>query len=32
MVLPNTVPDPIEPVNRVMWAFNKGLMGQGNTP
>jgi ABC-type transporter lipoprotein component MlaA/pimeloyl-ACP methyl ester carboxylesterase len=26
VVLPQSVPDPIEPVNRVMWAFNKGLM------
>ena len=26
VVLPKSVPDPIEPVNRVMWAFNKGLM------
>ena len=26
MVLPESVPDPIEPFNRVMWAFNKGLM------
>ena len=25
-VLPKSVPDPIEPLNRVMWAFNKGLM------
>jgi ABC-type transporter lipoprotein component MlaA/pimeloyl-ACP methyl ester carboxylesterase len=25
-VLPKSVPDPIEPFNRVMWAFNKGLM------
>ncbi|MDB6125428.1 MAG: VacJ family lipoprotein [Pedosphaera sp.] len=24
--LPKSVPDPIEPVNRVMWSFNKGLM------
>ena len=24
--LPKSVPDPIEPFNRVMWAFNKGLM------
>lgn len=26
VVLPKSVPDPIEPVNRVMWSFNKGLM------
>jgi ABC-type transporter lipoprotein component MlaA/pimeloyl-ACP methyl ester carboxylesterase len=26
IVLPQSVPDPIEPVNRAMWAFNKGLM------
>ncbi len=26
MVLPESVPDPIEPFNRVMWSFNKGLM------
>jgi ABC-type transporter lipoprotein component MlaA len=26
VVLPKSVPDPIEPVNRVAWAFNKGLM------
>ena len=26
VVLPASVLDPIEPVNRVMWAFNKGLM------
>jgi ABC-type transporter lipoprotein component MlaA/pimeloyl-ACP methyl ester carboxylesterase len=26
VVLPKSVPDPIEPVNRVMWAFNRGLM------
>jgi ABC-type transporter lipoprotein component MlaA/pimeloyl-ACP methyl ester carboxylesterase len=26
VVLPKSVPDPIEPVNRVMWAFNKDLM------
>ena len=24
--LPKSVPDPIEPFNRVMWGFNKGLM------
>ncbi|MFZ1073023.1 MAG: VacJ family lipoprotein [Verrucomicrobiia bacterium] len=26
VVLPKSVPDPLEPLNRVMWAFNKGLM------
>ena len=26
VVLPPSVPDPIEPFNRVMWAFNVGLM------
>lgn len=26
VVLPKSVPDPIEPFNRVMWSFNKGLM------
>ncbi len=26
VVLPKSVPDPLEPVNRVMWAFNRGLM------
>ncbi|MDR3460359.1 MAG: VacJ family lipoprotein [Verrucomicrobiae bacterium] len=26
VVLPPSVPDPIEPFNRAMWAFNKGLM------
>jgi len=26
VVPPKSVPDPIEPVNRVMWAFNQGLM------
>ena len=26
VVLPESVPDPIEPFNRVMWAFNTGLM------
>jgi ABC-type transporter lipoprotein component MlaA/pimeloyl-ACP methyl ester carboxylesterase len=26
VVLPESVPDPIEPVNRVMWDVNKGLM------
>ncbi len=26
VVLPKSVPDPIEPLNRMVWAFNKGLM------
>ena len=26
VVLPKSVPDPIEPVNRAIWAFNKALM------
>lgn len=26
IILPKSVPDPIEPFNRVMWSFNKGLM------
>jgi ABC-type transporter lipoprotein component MlaA/pimeloyl-ACP methyl ester carboxylesterase len=26
VVLPKSVPDPIEPLNRAMWAFNKDLM------
>jgi ABC-type transporter lipoprotein component MlaA len=26
VVLPKSVPDPIEPFNRVMWGFNVGLM------
>ncbi|HSY18118.1 MAG TPA: VacJ family lipoprotein [Candidatus Acidoferrales bacterium] len=26
MVLPASVPDPLEPFNRAMWAFNKELM------
>jgi ABC-type transporter lipoprotein component MlaA len=26
VVLPRSVPDPIEPFNRAMWAFNQGLM------
>ena len=26
VVLPKSVPDPLEPVNRAVWAFNKGLM------
>ena len=26
VVLPKSVPDPIEPLNRVMWNFNVGLM------
>jgi ABC-type transporter lipoprotein component MlaA len=26
VVLPKSVPDPLEPWNRAMWSFNKGLM------
>ena len=26
VVLPKSVPDPLEPFNRVMWGFNKALM------
>lgn len=26
IVLPDLVPDPIEPMNRAMWAVNKGIM------
>jgi len=26
VVLPASVPDPIEPFNRAMWAFNRGLL------
>jgi len=26
VVLPHSVPDPLEPVNRVVWAFNKGVL------
>ena len=26
MVLPPSVPDPIEPVNRAIWGFNRGVM------
>lgn len=26
VVLPKSVPDPIEPFNRAMWAFNRGFM------
>ena len=26
VVLPPSVPDPIEPFNRAMWAFNKGVL------
>ncbi len=26
MVLPPSVPDPLEPLNRVFWGFNRGLM------
>ncbi len=26
VVLPQSVPDPLEPFNRVMWGFNRGIM------
>ncbi len=26
VILPTSVPDPLEPLNRVMWGFNKALM------
>jgi ABC-type transporter lipoprotein component MlaA len=26
VILPSSVPDPLEPLNRAMWAFNRGLM------
>src|SRR4030088_1776286 len=26
VVLPKSVPDPIEPINRALWAFNTGVM------
>src|SRR5882762_1735876 len=26
VVLPESVPDPIEPINRGMWAFNNAIM------
>ena len=26
VILPESVPDPIEPLNRAVWAFNRGLM------
>jgi len=26
IVLPKSVPDPLEPMNRALWAFNKGVM------
>lgn len=26
VVLPRSVPDPIEPFNRVMWSFNRGVL------
>ncbi len=27
VILPRSTPDPIEPLNRAMWEFNKALMG-----
>jgi ABC-type transporter lipoprotein component MlaA len=32
VVLPKSVPDPLEPFNRVMWAFNKALMTDAIKP
>jgi ABC-type transporter lipoprotein component MlaA/pimeloyl-ACP methyl ester carboxylesterase len=32
VVLPESVPDPIEPVNRIVYAFNKGLMAGAVKP
>jgi ABC-type transporter lipoprotein component MlaA/pimeloyl-ACP methyl ester carboxylesterase len=32
VVLPKSVPDPLEPLNRLMWAFNKGLMTDAIKP
>jgi ABC-type transporter lipoprotein component MlaA/pimeloyl-ACP methyl ester carboxylesterase len=32
VVLPASVPDPIEPVNRIVYAFNKGLMAGAVKP
>ncbi len=26
VILPQSVPDPLEPINRVMWGFNKAVM------
>src|SRR5436190_18060543 len=26
VVLPKSVPDPLEPLNRAVWAFNRGLI------
>jgi ABC-type transporter lipoprotein component MlaA len=26
VVLPESVPDPLEPVNRIIWGFNKGVL------
>ncbi|HSH94375.1 MAG TPA: VacJ family lipoprotein, partial [Roseimicrobium sp.] len=26
VVLPESVPDPLEPLNRIVWSFNKGVM------
>jgi ABC-type transporter lipoprotein component MlaA len=28
VVLPKSIPDPVEPLNRVLWAFNKELMNE----
>jgi len=32
VVLPPSVPDPLEPLNRVMWGFNKALMTDAVKP
>jgi ABC-type transporter lipoprotein component MlaA len=32
IVLPKSVPDPLEPFNRVMWGFNKALMTDAIKP
>jgi len=32
VVLPESIPDPLEPVNRVMWAVNRGIMTRGIRP
>ena len=32
VVLPKSVPDPLEPLNRVMWAFNVALMTDAIKP
>jgi hypothetical protein len=32
VVLPESVPDPLEPMNRVVWGFNKALMKEPDLP